>query len=88
MREKCRALGESVRPAAASGVSIRELMPETAALVDWLRGLLGRGAADALLRASQAGTATLATGRLYVAETGPDGVRREYGQAAEPGRGR
>lgn len=60
---------------------LRGLMPVTAWLVDELRGWIGRERADGLLRASQQGKATLATGRLHAVEVGPDGVRREFGQA-------
>lgn len=49
-------------------------MPQTAQLIDWLRGVLGRAAADAIVVAGKRGK-----GGFYMAEVGPDGVLREFG---------
>lgn len=54
--------------------SLRELMPETAALVDELRQALGREWADRLVLGGKQGKGT-----FWAQETGPDGVVREFG---------
>jgi hypothetical protein len=59
------------KPAAGS---MRELMPQTADVVDWLRGFLGADKANERLAAAKRGE-----GGFYSAEIGPDGVLREYG---------
>lgn len=53
---------------------MRELMPQTAAIVDELRQALGTDWANRLLRQGQAGR-----GGFWAQETGPDGVLREFG---------
>jgi hypothetical protein len=53
---------------------MRELMPATAEMVDWLRQLLGREKADSRIKAAMQGK-----GGFWVQETGPDGVVREFG---------
>ncbi len=54
--------------------SMRELMPETARLVDWLRQEFGKDVADAIVRKGQQGK-----GGFWVREQCPDGVVREFG---------
>lgn len=56
---------------------MRTLMPVTAELVDWLRGLMGKEKADARIKAAMAGK-----GGFWVREKGPDGVVREFGSTA------
>jgi hypothetical protein len=53
---------------------MRDLMPRTAELVDWLRDQVGRDAADAIVRGGMQGRGT-----FWAQETGPDGVLREFG---------
>lgn len=61
---------------------MRELMPETAAIVDWLRELhvalagpeAGLQAANAIVLGGKQGKGT-----FWAQETGPDGVVREFG---------
>lgn len=55
---------------------LRELMPATAELVDWLRAELGKEAADKIVKRGQAGK-----GGFYAAEIGPDGKLREFGSS-------
>ncbi|MEY2685805.1 MAG: hypothetical protein RL375_3 [Pseudomonadota bacterium] len=54
--------------------SLREVMPETAALVDEMRQVLGVEWANRLLLQGKAGK-----GGFWSKETGPDGVVREFG---------
>lgn len=54
--------------------SLREVMPQTAEVVDWLRASLGKEKADAIVLKGKAGR-----GGFYMAEIGPDGVLREFG---------
>ena len=54
--------------------SLREAMPVTAEIVDWLRLQLGKEAADRIVLKGKGGK-----GGFYVAEVGPDGVLREFG---------
>jgi hypothetical protein len=54
--------------------SLREVMPQTAEMVDWLRAELGKEVADAIVAKGRAGK-----GGFYMAEVGPDGVLREFG---------
>lgn len=61
--------------------TLREVMPVTADLVDWLRGQLGKEAADAILLKGKQGK-----GGFYAAEIGPDGVFREFGSTARGAR--
>lgn len=56
--------------------SLREVMPQTAELVDWLRELLGAEKAHAQIAGGRAGRGT-----FYAAEIGPDGVLREFGSS-------
>jgi len=55
---------------------MREQMPLAADVVDLLRGINGKAAADAQIRRAMAGQ-----GGLLVVETGPDGVERSFGSA-------
>lgn len=61
--------------------TLREVMPVTADLVDWLRAQLGKEAADAILLKGKQGK-----GGFYSAEIGPDGVFREFGSTARGAR--
>ena len=54
--------------------SLRELMPATAEIVDWLRGQLGKEAADRIVLKGKAGK-----GGFWVREECPDGQVREFG---------
>ncbi|MGV8823981.1 hypothetical protein [Methylibium petroleiphilum] len=54
--------------------SLRDVMPETAGIVDWLRTALGKERADRIVINGKAGR-----GGFYMAEIGPDGVFREFG---------
>lgn len=54
--------------------ALRDLMPETAAIVDWLRSELGREAADRIVLGGKQGKGT-----FWAQERGPDGVVREFG---------
>ena len=54
--------------------TLREVMPETAAIVDWLRTELGTERADKLLLKGKQGK-----GGFWARETGPDGQVREFG---------
>ena len=54
--------------------SLREVMPVTAEMVDWLRSQLGKEYADRLVLKGKSGR-----GGFYMAEVGPDGVLREFG---------
>lgn len=54
--------------------SLRDVMPQTAELVDWLRSQLGTEAADRIVLKGKKGL-----GGFYAAEIGPDGVFREFG---------
>lgn len=56
--------------------SMRQLMPDTAALVDELRQCFGQAHADRIVRDAMQGKPT-----MYAAEVGPDGVLREFGHA-------
>ena len=49
-------------------------MPQTAEVVDWLRLLLGKEKADAIVAGGKAGRGT-----FRAVETGPDGVQRQFG---------
>lgn len=53
---------------------MRELMPQTAELIDWLRDEFGREAADQIVRGGMQGKGT-----FWAQEAGPDGVLREFG---------
>ncbi len=57
-----------------SKVGLRESMPATAEIVDWLRAELGQPRADAIVRKGMQGR-----GGFWALETGPDGVAREIG---------
>lgn len=65
----------------AKGKSLRDTMPQTAELVDWLRQEFGKDKADALMLKGKQGK-----GGFYAAELGPDGVLREFGSAASGAR--
>jgi hypothetical protein len=65
--------GQTGGNAPAAG-KMRDVMPHTADLVDWLRGFLGTERANERIAAAKRGA-----GGFYVAEVGPDGVLREYG---------
>lgn len=55
---------------------LRDLMPQCAAWIDMLRAGFGPALVDAALRRAAGG------GRgAHLVETGPDGVRREWGRA-------
>lgn len=54
--------------------SLRELMPFTAEVVDWLRVQIGKEAADRIVLKGRQGK-----GCFKAVETGPDGVSREFG---------
>lgn len=54
--------------------SLREQMPATAEIVDWLRQQLGTEAADRIVLAGKHGK-----GRFWAQETGADGQVREFG---------
>ncbi|WP_428421942.1 hypothetical protein [Methylibium sp.] len=54
--------------------SLREVMPGTAEVVDWLRSQIGKEAADRVVLKGKVGR-----GGFYMAEIGPDGVFREFG---------
>lgn len=56
--------------------SMREQMPMAAEVVDLLRGINGKAAADAQIKRAMAGQ-----GGLWVVEIGPDGVERSFGSA-------
>jgi hypothetical protein len=58
--------------------SLREVMPEAAQVVDWLREQLGKERADRIVLKGKAGR-----GGFYVAEVGPDGVFREFGSTSD-----
>lgn len=58
----------------SQGKPMRELMPATAKMVDWLRKVVGEEKADAQIKAAMAGK-----GGFWSKETGPDGVEREFG---------
>lgn len=65
----------------AKGKSLRDTMPQTANVVDWLRQEFGKEKADALVLQGKQGK-----GRFYAAEIGPDGLLREFGSTATGGR--
>lgn len=50
-------------------------MPQTAAIVDWLRGEFGKEAAERTVLRGKT------RGGFYAAEIGPDGVFREFGKS-------
>lgn len=54
--------------------SLRGVMPQTAEIVDWLRGELGKEAADRIVLGGKAGRGT-----FRAVEIGPDGVERTFG---------
>ena len=54
--------------------SFRDVMPETAGIVDWLRAQLGQERADKVIKAGMKGHGT-----FWTQERGPDGVVREFG---------
>lgn len=57
--------------------SQRELMPQTAAIVDLFRELVGRQQADETIKRAMQGK-----GGFWVEETCPDGVVRTFGSRA------
>jgi hypothetical protein len=59
---------------AKSTGSLRELMPQTAEWVDWLRKELGKEVADKIVLDGKLGR-----GGFWTRERGPDGVWREFG---------
>lgn len=59
--------------------SLRERMPQVAALIDGLRTQWGQAVTDALVRRSMRGEGSQPLGRLYAVEIGPDGVERTFG---------
>lgn len=61
--------------------SLRDVMPQTAALIDELRAQFGREVIDTIVLAGKRGRPV-----FYAAELGPDGQLREFGTA--PGRRR
>lgn len=61
--------------------SLREVMPETARLVDELRDVLGREWADRLVLAGRQGKGT-----FWAREQCPDGETREFGSRRAGGR--
>lgn len=65
---------EGVGKVSSSKGSLRELMPQTAEIVDWLRQQLGQEAADRVVLAGKQGKGT-----FWAQETGPDGQVREFG---------
>lgn len=54
--------------------TMRAVMPETAAIVDWLREQLGAEEADRIVLGGKLGRGT-----FRAVEVGPDGLRREFG---------
>lgn len=56
--------------------SLREVMPQTAQIVDELRAQFGKEVIDRIVLQGKAGRGT-----FYAAELGPDGVLREFGSA-------
>lgn len=58
--------------------TLRELMPGTAEIVDWLRRELGQEAADRIVLGGKQGRGT-----FWAQERGPDGVVREFGSRHE-----
>lgn len=54
--------------------SLREVMPFTAEIVDWLRGQLGKESADCIVLRGKQGKAS-----FWTREVGPDGQMREFG---------
>jgi len=53
---------------------MRAVMPQSAAIVDWLRQQLGREAADRIVLGGKQGKGT-----CRLVEVGPDGVERVFG---------
>lgn len=72
--------GDGMKTKGGDGGSLRSVMPQTAAWIDWLRAELGQEVVADILRRAKAGKAV-----GYFAEVGPDGVLREWGTPA-PGR--
>lgn len=62
--------------------SLREVMPQTAAIVDDLRVMLGKEWADRIVLGGKLGRRT-----FYCAEIGADGVLREFGTSPSGRRG-
>lgn len=60
------------------GGTLRQVMPQTAELVDWLREEFGAETADKILLRGKQGK-----GGFYAAEIGPDGVLREFGSTQD-----
>ena len=58
--------------------TLRQVMPVTAELVDWLRQEMGPEQADKILLKGKQGR-----GGFYAAEVGPDGVLREFGSTQD-----
>lgn len=54
--------------------SLRELMPQSAEIVDWLRKELGTAWADRIVLGGKTGKGT-----CRLSETGPDGQHRVFG---------
>ena len=54
--------------------TLREVMPETASIVDWLRLQLGTEVAEKIVLKGKQGK-----GGFWARETGPDGQVREFG---------
>lgn len=65
---------EGVGKVSSSKGSLRELMPQTAEIVDWLRQQLGTAAADRIVLGGKQGKGT-----FWAQETGADGQVREFG---------
>jgi hypothetical protein len=60
----------------AKGKSLRDTMPHTAALVDWLRQDFGKEAADRIVLQGKS-----AAGGFYAAEMGADGTLKQFGKS-------
>jgi hypothetical protein len=59
----------------AKGKSLRDSMPQTAELVDWLRQEFGKVAADRIVLQGKT-----AAGGFYAAEIGADGTLKQFGK--------
>jgi hypothetical protein len=66
--------GQDMQAEPVKAGSMRELMPETACIVDWLRAQLGQERADKIIRRGMQGQ-----GSFWAQERGNDGVLREFG---------
>jgi hypothetical protein len=60
----------------AKGKSLRDTMPHTAELVDWLRQDFGKEAADRIVLRGKS-----AAGGFYAAEVAADGTLKQFGKS-------